>query len=556
MTMIEKLREAIASVADIKDPAMVELSYPEETFGDYATNVALKIAKEKGVNPRDLAVKLSSDLKAVLGDLIDSVEVAGPGFINIRLSVAALVKASQTQPAQTLSNQVVVIEFSDPNPFKTLHAGHLYTSLVGDSMANLLSAAGAQVYRVNYGGDVGLHAAKALWSIVQSLGGVNPDKLDTIDPKHRGEWVAQAYVRGTEAYDSDESAKASIQAINKQIYAIQSTQDKTSPLSRIYWTTRQWSYDEFKDFYARINVKFDRFYPESEATPIGLAKVEEQLERGVFEKSDGAVVFRGDNYGLHTRVFINSQGLPTYEAKELGLFELKQRDYHADKSIILTGSEQEQYMAVVLKALEQFEPALAASTTHLTHGLVRLSGGKKMSSRKGSILKATDVLDIASAAAQEVSGNVDNRVVLAAVKYAMLKQRLGGDIIFEPKESVSVLGNSGPYIQYAHARARSILAKSSNPPMTNLKDLTADERSLVLKLSRYSEVVNQAITELSPHLMCTYLYDTTQAFNRFYESNRVIGDDREAVRLGLVTLYADRLRDGLQLLGIDAPNHL
>ena len=128
--------------------------------------------------------------------------------------------------------------------------------------------------------------------------------------------------------------------------------------------------------------------------------------------------------------------------------------------------------------------------------------------------------------------------------------------LFELKESVSVLGNSGPYIQYAHARARSILAKSSNPPMTNLKDLTADERSLVLKLSRYSEVVNQAITELSPHLMCTYLYDTTQAFNRFYESNRVIGDDREAVRLGLVTLYADRLRDGLQLLGIDAPNHL
>ncbi len=555
--MENRIRQAIAEAANIQDIKLVELSYPEEVFGDYATNVALKVANQTGLNPRQLAEKLSDDLKIKLGDLVDSIEVAGPGFINIRLNEAALVEASRERSERPLEGQVVVAEFSDPNPFKDLHAGHLYTSVVGDAIANLLETAGAKVYRVNYGGDVGLHAAKAIWSMLQEFGGENPAKLADINVKKRSEWMAQAYVRGSEAYESDEIAQRSIQDLNKRIYEVQAEHDTNSALGQIYWTTRKWSYDSFNDFYASIKVKFDRFYPESEAVPLGIATVRQQLERGVFEKSDGAVVFKGEKFGLHTRVFINSQGLPTYEGKELGLFQLKKRDYHPDRSIIITGNEQEQYMAVVLKALEQFEPELAVSTTHLSHGLVRLSGGKKMSSRKGIILKATDILEVATEAAKEVSDAVDERVVLAAVKYSMLKQRLGGDIIFEPKESVSVLGNSGPYIQYAHARARSILAKADiNAVSKDVANLNGDERSLLLKLSRFTAVLNQAVAELSPHLLCTYLYETTQAFNRFYESNRVIGDPRESIRLSLVLMYADRLREGLKLLGIEAPDHL
>ncbi len=554
--MENKLREAIAEVAGIRDAKLVELSYPEEAFGDFATNVALKSAREQGVNPTQLATKLSDALKLKLGDWVENVEVAGPGFINIRLNVVALIEASHAQPERSLVGKVIVAEFSDPNPFKILHAGHLYTSVVGDAIANLLEMAGAKVYRVNYGGDVGLHAAKAIWSMLQALGGEYPAKLNDINPEQRGEWMAQAYVRGSEAYETAEAAKNAIQALNKKIYAIQATMDKTSPLGQIYWTTRQWSYDGFNVFYERIKVHFDRFYPESEATPLGVLEVDKQLRRGIFEKSDGAVVFAGEKFGLHTRVFINSQGLPTYEAKELGLFQLKKRDYNPDRSLIITGNEQEQYMAVVLKALEQFDPGLAASTTHLSHGLVRLTGGKKMSSRKGVVLRATDILDSAAEAAKEVSGKVDERIVLAAIKYAMLKQRMGADLIFDPKESVSILGNSGPYIQYAHARARSILSKASAQKSTDINDLTGDERSLVVSLSRYAAVLNQAAAELSPHLLCTYLYETTQVFNRFYESNRVIGDPRESIRLGLVSMYADKLRDGLKLLGIEAPDHL
>ncbi len=555
--MEDKLTKAIIQAAGDYglDPNEVEISYPDENFGDYATNVALKLASRVGGSPREIAQILANKLRQIMPEL-SRVDIAGPGFINVRLSDRALIDLMDSEPAKPLSGKVIVTEFSDPNPFKLLHVGHLYTSIIGDAMSNLLEVSGASVFRVNYGGDVGLHVGKTMWAMLKQLGGENPQELAKIAHRERGEWMSRAYVAGNKAYDEDGRAKQEINDLNRRIYQIQAEKDKQSPLAQIYWTTRQWSYDALNDFYSKLNIKFDRYYPESQTAPIGIKTVNEQLVRGVFERSDGAVVFKGEKYGLHTRVFITDAGLPTYEAKELGLAELKQQDYGYDQSIIITGNEQEQYMAVVLKALEQFAPELAQNTAHLTHGMVRLAGGKKMSSRAGNFLGADEVLEVASEAAIEVSSKADQKVILAAVKYSMLKQRLGGDIIFVPEESVSILGNSGPYLQYAHARARSILSKAGYTGSKETTKIDEMERSLTLKLSRYSSVVNQAVDELSPHILCTYLYETAQAFNRFYESNRVIGDEKQSFRLALVKTYADRLKDGLGLLGIEAPERL
>jgi arginyl-tRNA synthetase len=254
-------------------------------------------------------------------------------------------------------------------------------------------------------------------------------------------------------------------------------------------------------------------------------------------------------------VFINSQGIPTYEAKDVGLIMRKWQDYHFDKSVVITGNEQEQYMSVVLKSIEQFAPELVAATTHLTHGILKLQGGVKMSSRKGNILRAVDVLDAAEAANKAATGREDEKAVLAAVKYAFLKQRMGPDIIYDPEESVSLEGNSGPYLQYAHARARSIVAKASAQPKqpATLED---DERSLARKITEYPETVSKAVNDLMPHHICTYLYELAQTFNRFYEHNRVVDDAREAERLYLVELYATILKDGLELMGITAPERM
>jgi len=532
-----------------------ELSRPEPQFGDVATNVALKVAGMTGKKPRDVAEALAEKLRE-LDDLIE-VSVAGPGFINLRFNDAALLANWSVNLPQTYRHKSVVVEYSDPNPFKVLHAGHLYTSIMGDAIAHLVEGAGATVHRVNFGGDVGLHVGKTMWAIVRELGGENPSKLDDVDENARADWLAARYVEGTTAYDDDEKAKGAITAYNKAVYALHSENDHDSDFAKIYWTCRQWSYEYFDAFYARIGSHFDKYYPESQTADRGLKEVKAQVGE-VFAESDGAVVFAGEAFGLHTRVFINREGIPTYETKDVGLIFAKYEDYKFDKSIVITGNEQEQYMQVVLKAVEQFAPELARATTHLTHGLVKLAGGVKMSSRKGNFLRAIDVLDYAHKANAELNGaGSDGVVSLGAVKYAFLKQRMGGDIIYDPDESVSIHGNSGPYLQYAHARACSIKAKSTAKAI-EISDATFDEneRALAVKLSEYPEVTTRAVEDLMPHHICTYLYELAQAFNRFYESSRIIDDPRETTRLLLVERYQQTLAHGLGLLGITAPEHL
>lgn len=536
----------------------VVLTRPDAQFGDYATNVALQLARSLARSPRDVADEIVRELKTELPDVVADATVAGPGFINIILQDQVLLDdlKSVTSTPQSLKGKTVVAEYSDPNPFKILHAGHLYTSVVGDAIANLLESAGADVHRVNFGGDVGLHVGKTLFSIVKQLGGENPEGLADIAEKERSSWLAKRYIEGTNAYEDDEQAKAEIVALNKRVYQIHNADDHDSPLAQIYWTTRKWSYDYFDAFYDRIGTKFEKYYPESGVAQLGLKTVKAHMQKGVFEESDGAVVFKGEPYGLHTRVFINSEGLPTYEAKDVGLIMTKKKDYNFDRSVVITGNEQLQYMAVVLKAVEQFAPELTQATTHLTHGLVKLKGGVKMSSRKGNILRAVDVLDVATTANVKATGKDDDRVVLGAVKYAFLKVRTGGDIIYDPEEAVALEGNSGPYLQYAYARAKGIISKAEQSEQATITSLTAGERVLVSKILEYSDVVQKAVRELSPHVICTYLYELAQQFNRFYEDNRVIGDDRQAERLQLVSTYAEVLYAGLNLLGIDSPEKM
>lgn len=552
----QALTSAIKDLFDID--LQPELTRPDEQFGDYATNVALQLAKRVGKSPRDVAAELVENLQGRLEGKVEGLSIAGPGFINISLSDATLLQAAQTAPTtkpKTYAGKVVVAEYSDPNPFKVLHAGHFYTSVVGYAIGSLFEVAGANVHRVNFGGDVGLHVGKTMWAMLQQLGGENPEKMADIPAGQHAEWMAKCYIQGNNTYDDDEAAKAEIIELNKRVYQLHQTNEHDSPFAQIYWTARQWSYDYFDNFYARIGTPFEKYYPESECADIGLKTVREHLGKGVYEDSDGAVVFRGEKYGLHTRVFINSQGIPTYEAKDVGLIMRKWQDYKFDKSVVITGNEQEQYMSVVLKSIEQFAPDLVAATDHLTHGLIKLKGGVKMSSRKGNILRAVDVLEAAQNANKAATGRDEEEVVLAAIKYAFLKQRMGPDIIYDPDESVSLEGNSGPYLQYAHARARSILAKAEQSAAA-ITALEAGERSLARKITEYPEVIEKAVSDMMPHHICTYLYELAQAFNRFYEHNRVIGDPRQAIRLQLVELYANVLRDGLTTLGITAPERI
>lgn len=618
---MEKIREELAVIIEqvfgVTGVAVELMPAPEGTGADLATNVAMRLAKPVGKAPREVAEDLRRELVAS-GELMGvEVTVAGPGFLNFRLGLAELKRQADEVVSrlgeaeglvQDYAGKMVVAEFSDPNPFKVLHVGHLYTSVVGEAISRLLECAGAKVARANFGGDVGLHVGKTLWAVRER--GYQPEDL-TI------ERIAECYVEGTRAYEEDEAAKAEITRLNKAIYAIaeqgedcvavtegevagavsadeaELADDKE--LARLYWRGRELSYEYFKEFYARIGVKFDKFYPESTVAGRGLEEVRGHLGT-VYEESDGAVVYRGEKVGLHTRVFINREGVPTYEAKDVGLLFTKWDDWKFDESVVITGNEQKDYMRVVLASVREYAPELVERTQHLTHGLVKLAGNVKMSSRKGNFIKAVDVLDGVeellrregrakseeglgtSAEGQKDRGErVDPRLVLAAVKYAFLRYKMGGDIVFDPQESVSMTGNSGVYLLYSAVRAKKILAKveggvdglskkvaqkegdgglSKKVVQENPVEAEEFERKLYKKIVQYGEVLPAAVREKAPHKICTYLYELAQEFSRFYEAVPVAGSAREQERAELVRADLAVMQHGLGLLGIEIPEDM
>ncbi len=536
----------------------VRVDRPDTQFGDYATNVALQLAKSVGKNPRDIAAEIADALRET-GDYA-KVEVAGPGFINITLEPGALLGAIREEPRPVNAGRNIVLEYSCPNAFKELHTGHLYQTIFGDILARLLLVSGARVNRTSFGGDVGLHVAKCLWGMRETLGGEHPEKLAEIDSDAfaRSRWISGCYVAGAKAYEDSEATKSEIDELNKTIYGFHSVEDHESPLASIYWETRQWSFDYFDAFYKTIDVAPLRYYPESTTAPTGLEVVREQLAKGNLKESDGAVVFEGDeSKHLHTRVFITSKGLPTYETKDIGVIWQEKADYNFDHRYLITGNDQTEYMRVVFAAAETFRPELAGTMTHLANGTVKFADGKKMSSRLGNVTRAIDVIDIVREKVKELvdDESLVEPVTLGAIKYVFAKYRLGGDIAFDVEETVSLQGNSGPYLQYAHARARRILEKTT-AVFAYPADVRDEDRALVRKLGEYHEVVDRAASLLEPHHICTYLFELAQEFNRYYEKNQVVGDEHEAHRAGLVALYADTLKAGLSILGIHAPDRL
>ncbi len=539
-----RLKKAIKDVYDLDiDPEFSPA--PENIDADYSSNVALKLAKIVHKAPMNIASELCSQL----GDASATM----PGFINFSLQDEYLCQQigelsydfDKNISSDEYRGQTIVCEFSDPNPFKVLHVGHLYTSVVGDSISRLFEYAGAKVIRANFGGDVGLHVAKTLYVLEQK-------SLKDFDIED----IARCYVEGTAAYEDDEKAHDKITEINKEIYRINQKNDHTTELAELYWRGRELSYGYFKDFYAEIGVKFDKFYPESTVTEMGVQKVKEELGRGVYEMSQGAVIFNGDKYGLHTRVFINKEGIPTYETKDVGLILTKWEDYHFDKSVVITGNEQLDYMKVVLKSVEQYAPELVEKTSHLTHGLVKLPGNVKMSSRKGNFLKAVDVLNMIKDELKKSYESSDNAVALAATKYAFLKYKMGGNIVFDPHESVKMTGNSGPYLLYSAVRAKKILQKSSGDSGQSDAAYDDNERKLAKKILEYKDVLKEAVVEMAPHKVANYLYELAQEFSRFYEQCTVAGSDREAIRVQIVEVYLKTMAHGLGILGISIPDEM
>ena len=523
----------------------IRLTRPEPQFGDYATNVALQLSGRIGKPPREIADQLATKLQA--DGQFAAVTVAGPGFINLTLTGTTLLELTTREPVPTRASQTVVIETNNPNPFKAMHIGHAFNAILGDTIANLLAVDGAKTYRVSYHGDVGLHVGKSMYSLLKYVDG-DIKKLETIPESERNSFMSKMYAEGSKAYKEDESAKAEIDDLSQQSF-----EPKSALYIQVYDMCKTWSFEQIDAIVARLgNIPTVRRFLESDADMRGVPIVKSHVPE-VFQESDGALVFEGSKYGSFDNAFVASNGRGLYAARDLGLMVLKNEYFHPQKSYIVTAEEQRDYFKGVIAAAEQCLPELKDVTVNIPTGTVKLTSGK-MSSRNGEVIEISWLFDQFADAIKARGGEPDDTIVAGALRYQFLRVKIGSDVVFDVNEAVSLTGNTGSYLQYAHARARRILEKLDN--VSRPVDVRDEDRLLVRKLGEYHEVVQVAKTTLEPHHICHYLFELAQEFNRYYEKNQVIGHEYETHRAGLVTVYADTLRAGLMILGIAAPDKM
>ncbi|OGE15553.1 arginine--tRNA ligase [Candidatus Daviesbacteria bacterium GWA1_38_6] len=598
--ILEDLKKAVEELGyKSSDPdkigADIVLSIPKNPeFGEYTSNIALQLAKQKSPDSKQSPVQIANEILSHLSSLnyLEKVEVAGGGFINFFIKpnalleslhqvcdYASLVNPSRFAEASQDEKKKVFMEYSQPNTHKLFHIGHTRNISLGESLSRLLESQGNKVFRSTYGSDIGLPVAKAIWGIKKLETEYKKIKKQSLNEKIV--FLAKAYTLGAGKYEEDDQIKGEINGLNKLIY------QKDPSVELILEETRQWSKEYFEHLYQKIGVKFDRSFWESEVEEEGKKLVEENLEK-VFVSDQGAIIFPGEKHSLHNRVFVTTAGYPTYEAKDLRLAKVKMEIWPFDSGIILSGSEQAEYFKVMFKALELIDPGFKDKMINFPFGMVNLPSGK-MASRTGDVItfdwlhnevkkRIEKIMNRTSTAiaspsarndemAKEEKEQVINQISLGAIKFSMLKYAPHTDITFDIEKSVSLSGDSGPYIQYTYARAKSVLRNaqydydvdlphSVQHPQTVSFELEKEERLILQKIEHFEAIVIEAAESLHPNIIASFLLDLASLFNLFYQKHPIIKGENSDLRLALTCSVAVILKQGLYLLGIEAPERM
>lgn len=536
----------------------IEINIPEmNSHGDFSSSIAMQIATTIKQNPREVAKDLIENIEK--NDFIEKIEIAGAGFINFFISKKEYKKRlldlfnlkNGIGKSEELKGKTYIIEHTDPNLFKELHIGHIMTNTIGESLYRLFTFAGANTKNVTFQGDVGLHIAKALWGIMSKKVGIPKD----LSLYEKQKFLGACYQAGEKHFNSSEESKKEIIEINKNIYS-----KKNINQNKIYEEGCSISLQYFESIYKKLGSKFDYYFLESNTFKEGLDIVKKNIGE-VFKYSDKTVIFEGSKHGYHDRVFINKEGLPTYEAKDIGLFYQKWKKYNPDYSLTITGAEQDQYFKTVREAAGLINPEWKNKTFHKAHGILKLKNGK-MSSRKGEIIRAEEwVSDLKKILIENMqsknyskqeSDEISEKIAIASIKYSILKVSSGKDIVYDQDTSLSFTGNTGPYLQYSLVRALSILKKAGDINIEEIKDLNTENSNLEKQLHNFFEVLDISRTNLSSHYLADYLYNLSKTFNAFYESNRFLdkNNNNYIYNLAVVFVFSNILKNGLYCLGI------
>ncbi len=572
MNISEKLKKILAEIVSelgIETDKEIHLEHPNDlTHGDFATNIAMSLNNFE-INSPDVFAQLIVEkiLEKNLSE-IESVSVAGPGFINIKLSKSfynnslenILDAGMDFGNLNIWTGKTILVEHSSPNLFKPFHIGHMMNNTVGESIARLCYLSGATTKVISYPSDVSLGIGKAVWQFMEY--GVNAlDEMETMAEKMA--FLGKCYSDGTQAMADNPDLEPRIREITQDIYLHRET-----PAYDAYKIGRDLNLEYFITMTARLGSVFDGYIFESEVGNVGKKLVVENLGT-VYSESAGAIIYQPteeeEKTGIHTRVFINKDGNPTYEAKDTGLLKLKFDQYNPNLSVFVTDSEQGPYFKVVSTAAGKINPDWQERTKHMTHGRMQFKG-QKMSSRLGNTPIVSDILDSVNEAVYEKSSEremTDERadmISIAALKYTILRTQPGKTINFDPETSLSFEGDSGPYLQYTYARTQSILEKARNENINSSLEQPEDWETLDVEkyLYRLPEIFESAFTNYAPQTVAGYVTELAQLFNSWYGQGKIVDAENPETgyKLAIVEATGIVIKKSLWALGIDSPDQM
>ena len=495
------------------------------------------------------------------------------GFLNLSLSnlywreSLAAIASDPAYGQLPATGRRVMVEFSSPNTNKPLHLGHIRNNLLGSSVSDLLKAAGNEVIKVTLVNDRGVHICKSMYAWEQRFGGATPESTG----KKGDHFVGDCYVEFAKMEKEDPS-------VMEKVHEMLVKWEDGDPAVRALWEMMNgWVFDGFEQTYKALGISFDRTYYEHETYLLGKELVQRGLEMGVFVKDpDGSVWCDLTADGLDRKLLLRSDGTSVYITQDLGTAERRFSEFKLDSHIYVVGDEQNYHFQVLKLILGKLGFDWADQIFHLSYGMVELPEGK-MKSREGTVVDADDLIEKMyeeAKATSEESGKLDGiadeekeklyrMIGLGALKYFILKVDPKKKMLFNPKESIDFNGNTGPFIQYTHARICSILRKAAErqleAALNPAVELSGKEVRLVKILGAYPQKVAEAAGALSPAIIANYCYDLAKEFNQYYHETPILKEpDPEVLkmRLELISTLAGVLRRGMKILGIDLPDRM
>jgi arginyl-tRNA synthetase len=559
MDFKKEIKKAVEKATKTKiDESIIEIP-PEKNMGDYAVPCFV-FAKELKKNPSEIAKEITSKIKK--GKFISEIKAAGP-YINFFLKKEELSKnvlekifKEKDKYGSSKNNMTILVESPGPNTNKPLHLGHVRNIVLGNCLVNLYKFLGFNAKRVDIVNDRGVHICKSMLAYEKFGNNMKPDKKTD-------HFVGDFYVK----YAQESKKNPDLE---KEIQAMLIKWEKEDKETRKLWEKMSdWAIKGMQQTYKRYGVEIDKAYFESEHYKKGKDYVEKGLKKGIFKKDESGNIYYSDK-DIEKKIVLRADGTSIYITQDIALGKIRYNDFKMDKMVYVVASEQIHHFKVLFKIFDKFNFPFSKGCYHLAYGMVYLPEGK-MKSREGNVVDADNLADqIHEYAKKEILKRHKNikkedlekraeSIAMAAIKFFILKHDAMKDFIFNPKESLSFEGETGPYVQYAHARIHSILDRYGQNVSSiidySLLD-TEEDKNIIKLLKDFPDLVKKSANEYKPSILTRYVLDLSQAFNLYYHKHKIIQDDKNLERSRIVLAYCvkETLNSGLSLLGIDSPN--